>query len=251
MRAVIDLDITYKTKFGCEFKIVEYRNAKEVLIKFLDKFGAEFVVEAAQIKRKNIVNPYQPTVLGVGWVGQGSYKTRDSQNSMSKSYQHWFAMLNRCYGDGCNGVSSGAYVCDEWLDFQVFAEWITQQDGYENTGWVLDKDLLVKGNKLYSPSTCALIPREVNNFTNKRQSLRGEFPIGVSFVKSKGKYVAQGNFTGFRKKHIGTFDTPAEAFSAYKKCKEDHAKFLAKEFAEVLDHRVIKALTEYEVDIND
>lgn len=30
-------------------------------------------------------------------------------------------------------------------------------------GWHLDKDILLKGNKVYSPETCAFVPAKINS----------------------------------------------------------------------------------------
>ena len=46
----------------------------------------------------------------------------------------------------------------EWHLFQTFAEWCDVQIGFNNEGWHLDKDILVKGNKIYGPDFCAFVP---------------------------------------------------------------------------------------------
>lgn len=57
-------------------------------------------------------------------------------------------------------------------------------------GWALDKDILVKGNKIYSPETCCFVPQEINNLFTKRKSCRGTLPIGVKYIKENKKFSA-------------------------------------------------------------
>lgn len=55
---------------------------------------------------------------------------------------------------------AGCSVSPEWLSFQNFATWYTSQNGY-NFGWDIDKDAL-SDSRCYGPSTCIMLPREVN-----------------------------------------------------------------------------------------
>lgn len=122
--------------------------------------------------------------------------------------------------------------------------------GFGLSGWELDKDILVKGNKLYSRDTCCFIPSEVNNLLTKRDNDRGEWPVGVSFHKSSGKFRAYLSING-KKKFLGLFATPEEAFQAYKAAKEAQIKVVANKWKHLLDERVYLALMSYEVVIND
>ena len=75
----------------------------------------------------------------------------------------------------------------------------------------LDKDILFKGNKVYSPETCCFVPHAVNTLFLNGKKNRGDFPLGVHFDKSKGKYRAEMSFMG-RQIKLGTFDTAESAF---------------------------------------
>lgn len=191
-------------------------------------------------------------VYGVGDIGIGKFKSRQSRTKMSRSYTLWVEMLRRCYSlkeQEKNKTYSECSVSLDWHNYQTFAEWFENQIDGEN--FQLDKDLLLKGNKIYSQENCCLIPPEINSFLNKRKRCRGNLPVGVSWDKRSGKYLSQGNFKGFSKKFIGKYDTKEEAFVKYKERKESHAKFLAEKFKEKVGIHVYNALLNYEVEIDD
>lgn len=116
----------------------------------------------------------------------------------------------------------------------------------------IDKDILIKGNKIYSPETCCLVPVNVNNLFVKHDSLRGDYPIGV-FLEND-KYVAKcTNSIVGKSIRIGLYDTVEEAFNAYKKYKEN----LIKEIADIeynngtITKKCRDAMYLYKVEIND
>ena len=165
---------------------------------------------------------------------------------VTRSAMAWYHMKDRC-----NPLSnyqkltpsySGCSISEEFEDFQYFANWYTVQTGYGFENYELDKDLLVEGNKIYSPDLCVLIPSSLNSFLNFKGASRGEYPIGVS--KRNGKYVCQMSFNGGHI-HLGIFNTPDDAYKKYKEAKENFAKIwyerlLNKEF--IVDTRVIERM---------
>lgn len=159
-------------------------------------------------------------------------------------YSKWQSMLTRCYSakyqEDCP-TYKGCYVCDEWLTFSNFKRWMESQDW---KGLHLDKDILVNGNREYSPDKCVFVNRTVNLFLTERGAARGDFLIGVHFRPDcKGRpYIAQCG-TPFAKgqEYLGCFDTEQEAHEAYKKRKYELAIELANS-EYVKDERVRKAL---------
>jgi hypothetical protein len=125
------------------------------------------------------------------------------------------------------------------------------QTGYGTMGWCVDKDILKKGNKIYSPETCLLLPNELNCLVLSRNSVRGEFPVGVYYQKDRKKYSAQINFGPNNKKHLGSYCTPEEAFYVYKTAKEGYIKEQAEEWKDRIDVRAYKALMNYKIEITD
>ena len=155
-------------------------------------------------------------------------------------YRTWRNMLMRCYYKPYQDVQpsyKGCTVCEEWKYFSNFKSWMETQDW---EGKQLDKDLLIKGNKISSPKTCVFLSKKLNNFILENPSTRGDLPIGVHLHEYNNKYramIRQG--TNRARKHLGLFDTPEEAHKAWLTSKLEQAKLLA---AEQTDPRIADAL---------
>ena len=180
----------------------------------------------------------------------------------SVCYSKWSSMLHRCYDPKFQikePTYAGCIVCDKWLTLSNFKRWFDDPaNGYQE-GYHLDKDILVKGNKVYSPETCCFVPQEINNLIKLNKRQRGDLPLGV--VKDRrrknSRYAAQLNVKTQNKevdhKWLGSFDTPEEAFAAYKEAKEAYIKEKAKDYYSrgAITKKVYNALMQYEVGITD
>jgi len=190
-------------------------------------------------------------VYGIGvndWVGNISVGGKPI-----KEYNLWASMLQRCFDEKYkqNYPAYKDVTCSkEWLSMTKFIEDVSVMKGFGLSGWELDKDILVKGNKLYSKDNCCFVPTEVNLLLTKRDNCRGEYPVGVCFHKASGKFVAQLTING-KKKFLGRFTTPEEAFQVYRTAKEAQIKVVAQKWQHILDERVYSALMTYEVSIDD
>lgn len=97
----------------------------------------------------------------------------------------------------------------------------------------IDKDLLVKGNLIYSPDTCTFLHPKVNNFMTecKKGKVFSEIGYKTRVYKSgEVKYQAR-CCNPFRSSSreadsLGCFDTRAEAHLAWKTRKLYYAKLL-------------------------
>ena len=162
-------------------------------------------------------------------------------------------MLRVCYDEKYSNkypTYKDCEVSDNFKYFPYFKDWCSKQTGFGKEGWQLDKDILIKGNKVYSEDVCAFVPSEVNRLFIKRDSLRGDLPIGVRYYKKVRKYAAQ--MSRFKKAiHLGYFYTPDEAFNAYKEAKEAYIKEVANKWKDQIDPRVYEALMKYRVEITD
>ena len=188
---------------------------------------------------------------GVGvndWVGNISVDGKPIWE-----YYLWQDMLKRCFSAKLKQnrpTYEGVTCSKEWLSMTTFIEDVSKMKGYGLEGWQLDKDILQKGNKLYSKETCCFVPSEVNNLLTKRDNARGEYPVGVCFDKYAGKFKAQLAING-KTKFLGRFNSPEEAFQAYKLAKEAQIKVVAQKWKHLLDEWVFQALMVYEVAIDD
>ena len=142
-----------------------------------------------------------PTTCGVGFIDvEGASIGR----KMTKEYHLWNNMLNRCYNEkilSSNPTYKDCYVSEEWRYLSNFKEWCHQQIGFHQDGWELDKDILFKGNKLYSEDTCCFVPQEINVLFTKANRIRGKYPIGIYEDKQAGKFKVRISVEG-KQKHI-------------------------------------------------
>ena len=174
------------------------------------------------------------------WVTKDGGKRIRKSVFICKYYAAWRDMLTRCYSKKLlesYPTYIGTSVCSEWLSATAFKKWMDQQDW---SGKCLDKDIIVPGNKLYSPDTCAFVLPTTNSFVTARDACRGDYPIGVNLYKRTGKYRAQcGNLSTGKNEHLGLFSTPEDAHEAWRKRKHEIAQLVA---ATESDMRVVEAL---------
>ena len=241
----------YKSKSSGDFKIVKYNDAKDVEIQFINT-GFEVVVELGHIKSGSVKDPYLPSVRGVGILGT---KYPSKINGVhTKEYGLWKNMLRRCYSDFYKKqrpTYEGCEVSDNFKSYEYFYEWCHKQIGFDNGGWHLDKDLLVKGNKVYSEDSCIFIPKEINLLLTKSTASRGEYLIGVSWSKRDKSFISRVHKNKGRSEHLGYFKTEIEAFKAYKVAKEAFVKEQANKWKGKIDDRAYEALMKYTVEITD
>lgn len=131
---------------------------------------------------------------------------------MCKYYMTWKSMLRRCYDESYHRTSyRDCYVCDEWLVFSNFKAWMEKQI---TNNLHLDKDILVMGNKIYSPENCAFVPHLVNSQakTSSKTSVTGFIGVVMEDRGRVPKYKAQ---IGIRRCLPGVYLSPVEAHHAW------------------------------------
>ena len=186
---------------------------------------------------------FKPTVQGVGYLGIGKFKSSDNITfKQTVEYRTWLDMLKRCYNTEYqekNPSYIGCIVCDEWHNFQNFAEWYTNQEHYSKS-YHLDKDWLSDDSKIYSPETCVLAPKTINSLLQKSCIRRGKYPMGVVYNKKNRNFNAQININKTVK--LGVFQTAEQASQAYQKAKKQRIKDVALEWKDRIDQRLFEAM---------
>ena len=240
-----------KSKSSGDFKIVKYNDTANVEVRFL-KTGYETSATLGNIRNGKVKDPHSPSVCGVGIVG---IKYPISEGGvLTKEYTLWCNMLKRCYSDAYKKKQPTYIDCevsDNFKSYEYFYEWCHKQIGFGVEGWQLDKDLLIKGNKVYSEDSCVFIPKEINTLLVKREASRGDYPIGVYWSKTANAFKATVRKNKGKQEYLGLFNTEIEAFNAYKTAKEAFIKELANKWKSQIDPKAYEALMNYEVNIDD
>lgn len=237
---------------GCEMIIVEYISYNNITVEFQDEYKARVNRTYNNFKKGNIKNPYFKSVYAVGYLGIGKFKSTKN-GKITREYDMWHSMLSRCYCDKYQDnypTYKGCEVCRDWHNFQNFAKWY-HENYYEIDGqrMCLDKDILVKGNKIYSPETCIFVSNDINLLFIKNDRVRGDCPIGVA--KKNGRFRSYVSIGTIKQIHLGMFDTQEEAFNVYKNFKEKYIKQVADEYKDKIPKKLYDAMYNYKVEITD
>lgn len=189
------------------------------------------------------------TVMGVGYMGVGSYRSR-VDGVMPKEYIVWRDMIHRCYNPRLRDkypTYTGCVVHDNWHNFQKFAEWFVSHE-FSIKGYQLDKDLLVRGNKIYSAESCCMLPPELNQLIRvdnqkKISAIRSPL-VGVTFHRDSGKWQAALSKNG-KNIYLGLFERDIDAHFCYVREKESFVHEQADIWRGKIEDKAYQALKEW------
>lgn len=227
---------------GSSLTVIHITNSRNIGIKYNDQHGYETTAALTDINNGRVKNPYHPSRFNVGYGGVGHYST-GVKGEHARVYTMWTNMLQRCYSDvyQTNQPSyMGCSVSPAWHNFQHFAHWYVNNP-FNYPDYQLDKDIIYPGNKVYSPESCVLVPRVINNqfrVTDNFEANNG-YPVGV-YSSTSGKRYRAIHAT----LELGTFDTIKEAHNAYLEYRRGYLRQLANDYCNLVDLRVIYALLE-------
>ena len=240
----------FKTNNYGDVEVTEYIDSHNITVKFLNTGAIKNTTASALttgiLKDSEVHDTHKYGVMDIpNELQKGKPKPRE--------YSIWNGIRQRCYNENNrdNPMSyKGIKMSDNFKLYSYFKEWCHKQIGFNEDGWHLDKDILVKGNKVYSEDTCCFVPPEINCTITNNKSVRGQFPQGVTYNRTKTRYRAKIR-RGAKLESLGTYDTPEEAFYAYKPIKEACIKSLAEKWKDKIDPRVYESLMRWEINITD
>lgn len=242
------IGMTNKNSFGTEMKIIDYIDCHNILIEFQDEYKYRKYADMGNFRKGHVISPYDKTILGIAFIGDGEY----SKENDEKCYICWRNMLSRCYDNEYKKkypTYNDAKIYEDWLNFQVFSKWYYDNIYYiPNERMELDKDILYKNNKVYSPNTCIFVPRRINSLLINSKGIRGDLPVGVDF--HEGKFRARCN-TLNGSVFIGNYNNAESAFAAYKKYKESYIKHVADEYKDLIPDKLYCALYNFVIEEED
>jgi len=233
-------------------KIVKDNGFKDITVQFKNENGLSNVkTRYNHFKSGYVKNPLFRSIFGKGFIGNGAYKAKINKKA-TYQYVTWCHMIKRCYDVEYHRKHNTYINCDvatEWHNFQNFAQWYDENYYKINEERMqLDKDILFKNNKLYSPDTCVFVPKAINVLFVNKISKRGEFPIGVSLNKNKFRVQCGNQGENI---YLGTFNTINEAFATYKEYKENHIKEVADYYKNQIPEKLYRAMYRYKIEITD
>lgn len=238
----------YLTNDGSWLTIVGWRGCMDCDVQFDETI---FIIKNRtynNVKKGYIKNMMRLSVHGVGYLGYGRHKAHRG----SKMYDVWKSIMQRSYSYNYHKIRPTYTSCSvdpHWHCFQNFGDWFEENwKSYMGNNWHLDKDILKKGDKVYSLDTCCFVPQEINALFIKRKHREDNLPTGV-YKKCNG-YAA--SLSKQRNSpYLGTFDSIEEAFECYRFHKELWIKEIADTWRDMITEECYIAMYNRKIKITD
>lgn len=185
--------VVYESNNYGSVEVLEYVNKTRVKIRYLNTGNISYEdsrkIRTGQIKDASVYNIYG---VARNDADYNVYKTTGGTKTRCKYYQRGHHMIARCYsGKPAYFAYSDCTVHKDWLNFSKFKEWLevaeaTYNYDYEGAEYHLDKDLLKRGNRVYSAKTCCLLPAKVNIFL----TCSNRSNVNTCWDKDKGNWAS-------------------------------------------------------------
>lgn len=221
-------------------KIIEFKTQANMVIEFQDEHRYKKPTTYCNFKRGDISNPYDRKVFGYGYIGVGKHQPKEN-GILNVAYQTWRNIIIRCYHEPYKDLNKAYFgicsICEEWFNYQIFADWYYDNIyPIENERIHIDKDIMVHGNKIYSPDTCVFLPQRINMIFMETPKTRDEDLPNTIYRCSKGFKASYGG------KSLGVFKTLDEAIEAHDYHKRINIKQVAEEYKDRIPDRAYQAL---------
>jgi len=201
-----------------------------------------FECQVDNLKKGVYKYPFHPSVHGKGYIGVGEYKT-SINGKHTKVYQVWRSMLRRVYDEKYlikYPTYRNATICKEWHNFQVFAKWVSEESNFRE-GWQLDKDLMSKDTKGYSPETCTFISQKLNSFLANNRLTNTSGTTGVIWLKRDKKWWCRICIDG-ENKNLGYFKDKQEAANVYMEARAIEVEKLKELYKDTLPKEILEKI---------
>jgi len=164
-----------------------------------------------------------------------------------RSYDIWKGIHRRVYKPKPQEVKNyfGCSVCEEWMIYSNFKKWY---DEHYIEGYHIDKDILVKGNKIYGPEYCCFVPLVINSIFVRKKPKESAV-VGVQKTIEYGKVVYTSVINDWLEKKLlcKRGKTEKEAYGYYVERRLDYIKRIADHFKDTLEERVYQTLYNYQM----
>lgn len=175
----ISIGNSYPSKSFGEFTVLSKSDKKGFHLVRFKNTGSEREFRDSSIKKGEVRDLMAPCVFGVGIFGEGRFTSKTTHLGV-KIYSRWSCIIDRCYSNRNknNYVYNECTVCDEWLNFQNFAEWFVKNYPKDGNVYEVDKDKILNGNNLYCPELCTFISHKENTIIAKARLFIAKSPNG-------------------------------------------------------------------------
>lgn len=168
----------FNTRRSCSVTVKRIKNHNEIIVKFNDGHGYRCSVYLTSLNSGHILNPYEPSICGAGYLGVGRHKTYHGRAGdklvINKTYAVWSKTVRKCFEAGSE------YTIDRrWLNYQVFARWYEKQITPDCRLFLTTK-LISPTNRHYGPQTAHVIPDIIAKNVFRIRHNSHPFPSGVS-----------------------------------------------------------------------
>ena len=239
----IYVGMEFTNKKGFRWRVKEIIDMRNIVVESFEWMPYTTIIRKSGVVKGIVMYPYGKQQFGQ-YRGEGKWDA----SARNKHFRQWNAIFSRCYKS--NSTNMPAYadciVGEDWMNLQVFCDWNEANYPKDTHGykWEIDKDLLGKGSKIYSSSTCCYLPKEMNLFLARMNDVGIYKHIGLTGIPSYRVWVRQGKEIDSKQNHyVGSYSAYEEAYEVWKAKKKERHTALCKKYKDILPEHVYRAFS--------